>query len=73
MKEAVEKPCESLADFVTLWPRRISRKPMCSLHPGGFGEFLKEKAPKLRLLYEGFQNECHELSESWKNFWFPRA
>ena len=53
----LEKPCESLEDFVTL-AQKDFQKAYVFFASGSFGEFLKEKAPKLRLLYEGFQNEA---------------
>ena len=56
MKETV-RPCESLADFVSL-AQKDFQKAYVFFASEGFSEFLREKAPELVLLYEGFQGSA---------------
>ena len=56
VKETV-RPCESLADFVSL-AQKDFQKAYVFFASEGFSEFLREKAPELALLYEGFQGSA---------------
>ena len=56
VKETV-RPCESLADFVSL-AQKDFQKAYVFFASEGFSEFLREKAPELVLLYEGFQGSA---------------
>ena len=56
VKESV-RPCESLADFVSL-AQKDFQKAYVFFASEGFSEFLREKAPELALLYEGFQGSA---------------
>ena len=56
VKETV-RPCENLADFVSL-AQKDFQKAYVFFASEGFSEFLREKAPELALLYEGFQGSA---------------